>query len=241
MEKHTVFISHAHADNALCDAYAKELANLGLDVWYDQANMEYAQLISETIGHELKQRTALVIMLTPNAVKSAWVNLEIATFLAYWTKDHSKRLILPVMLADCESPPLLESFKRIDVSIMTQQEAIETIARTLGAEVRVNAERVMAHLDDAFGRTKHDDEPQLSSAGASYSKPAQPQDRETLCRQIPASLSTWLQRIWNQPKDPESLRRQILDDLRHGRITLDDAERRLSHLRKRSHLNGVAN
>jgi hypothetical protein len=55
-------------------------------------------------------------------------------------------------------------------------------------------------------RIEHDDEPQAGGAGASYGEPAQPQDRD-------------------------ALRRQTLEDLRNGRITLDDAERRLNDLR----------
>lgn len=134
MEKRTVFISHAHADNALCDPYAKALSDLELDVWYDRTNMEYAKLISDVIGRELKKRTAFVVFLTPSAVASAWVQLEIDTYLSFWTKDREGRIILPVMLSDCEVPPLLHSFKRVDASLMSRDEVIDAIARTLGVE-----------------------------------------------------------------------------------------------------------
>jgi hypothetical protein len=38
------------------------------------------------------------------------------------------------MLSDCELPPLLQPFKRIDASLMTPDEVINAIARTLGVE-----------------------------------------------------------------------------------------------------------
>lgn len=134
MEKRAAFISHAHADNVLCDSYASALSALGIDVWYDRTNMEYAQLIAEEIGRELRDRTAFVVFLTPNAVASRWVKLEIGTFLHYWTKEPDKRIIVPVVLADCEVPPLLESFNRIDVSLMSSEEVTDSLARLLGVE-----------------------------------------------------------------------------------------------------------
>ena len=117
--------------------------------------------------------------------------------------------------------------------------ARETDWESVGAEVRTTIERAMADLEEAFSRfgrsggpsgpgagpssgpagrpsgsgaqrvrIEHDDEPQEGAYGAGYgaSEPAQPQDRE-------------------------ALRRQTLEDLRNGRITLDDAERRLNDLR----------
>ncbi len=39
-QQHTVFVSHAHADNALCDQYVTALRARGLDVWYDRTNMQ---------------------------------------------------------------------------------------------------------------------------------------------------------------------------------------------------------
>lgn len=122
---------------------------------------------------------------------------------------------------------------------MAAKRARETDWESVGAEIRSTIERAMADLEDAFGRVRrdweprggsggsggpsgpsgrpsssgpqrvrieHDDEPQASGAGASYGEPAQPQDRD-------------------------ALRRQTLEDLRNGRITLDDAERRLNDLR----------
>ncbi len=125
---------------------------------------------------------------------------------------------------------------------MATKRARETDWESVGAEIRSTIERAMADLEDAFGRVRrdwdprggsggsggggsssgpsgrpsssgpqrvrieHDDEPQAGGAGASYGEPAQPQDRD-------------------------ALRRQTLEDLRNGRITLDDAERRLNDLR----------
>jgi hypothetical protein len=122
---------------------------------------------------------------------------------------------------------------------MAAKRARETDWESVGGEIRSTIERAMADLEDAFSRwgrsgdprgsgpaagggpagrpgnsgaqrvrIEHDDEPQEGAYGAGYgaAEPAQPQDRD-------------------------ALRRQALEDLRNGRITLDDAERRLNDLR----------
>ncbi|HEY7984485.1 MAG TPA: toll/interleukin-1 receptor domain-containing protein [Ktedonobacterales bacterium] len=131
---HTVFISHAHKDNEICDRYARQLNEWGLDVWYDRSNMEYAQVISDTIGNEIKKRTALVVLLTPNAVASKWVGLEISAYLKLWADEGGKRKIVPVLLQECELPPLLGLFKYIDATLLGEDDAMRAIARTLGVE-----------------------------------------------------------------------------------------------------------
>lgn len=135
MPKHTAFISHAHADNALCDPYAAGLKKLGIDVWYDRTNMDASQLMSDTIARELERRTALIVMLTPNAIKSKWVKLEIGAFISYWAKiDAEERVIIPVLLTECEVPPILRAFKYVDATLLGQDDAIAAIARILGVE-----------------------------------------------------------------------------------------------------------
>lgn len=135
MSQYTVFFSHAHADNDLCDVYAEKLKKLGIDVWYDRVNMDASYLIPETIGEELRKRTALVIMLTPHSTKSKWVGLEIATFLSFWAQvGDEERKIIPVRLVECEVPPILRAFKSIDATLLGQEETCALLARTLGVE-----------------------------------------------------------------------------------------------------------
>ena len=47
------FVSHAHADNDLCDRYVAALRARGIDVWYDRDNAQSGYLLSEQIEQEL--------------------------------------------------------------------------------------------------------------------------------------------------------------------------------------------
>ena len=142
MPQHTVFLSHAHLDNDLCDRYAKELKKLGLDVWYDRSNMDASSIIPETIANELHKRTALIVMLTPHAVRSKWVmRFEVGQFITFWANaGEEERVILPIMLTDCEVPPILQYYKRIDATLLGQDETVAAIAKALGVELPVIGE-----------------------------------------------------------------------------------------------------
>jgi hypothetical protein len=107
LEPRTIFVSHAHLNNAACQRYVTALQARGLDVWIDLSNLEYGQAIPQEINQQLRARTAFLVMLTPAAVASPWVELETNAYLALSRRDPT-RLLLPVLLEDCDLPPLLE-------------------------------------------------------------------------------------------------------------------------------------
>ncbi|HEX9037636.1 MAG TPA: DUF4097 family beta strand repeat-containing protein [Ktedonobacterales bacterium] len=111
--------------------------------------------------------------------------------------------------------------------------ARETDWESVGREVRTTIERAMSDLEDAFGRVRREWEPRggstaSSDAGARPSSGAQrvriEQDEQ------PDAGAAWSASA-SADQDPDAVRRQVLEDLRNGRISLDEAERRLNNLR----------
>src|SRR5689334_7536648 len=109
----STFISHAHADNALCDRYAAALRARGLDVWYDCDNAQMGHMLGNEILAELQRRSAFVLLLTQHALDSFWVNLETQTYLGLMAQERS-RLLLSVRIGPCAVPPMLNAFLWID-------------------------------------------------------------------------------------------------------------------------------
>ena len=112
--------------------------------------------------------------------------------------------------------------------------ARETDWESIGREVRSTIERAMGDLEEAFGRVRHEWEPRggasSTDAGARPSGGAQrvriEQDEE------PGAEQAWdAGAATSGAQDPDAVRRQVLEDLRNGRISLDEAERRLNGLR----------
>lgn len=133
MKKHTVFVSHAHVDNALCDRYVAALRSRGLDVWYDRNNLQAGQALSGEIQRQIQQRSAFVVMVSEVSNNSFWVNLEVDAFRNLMAHD-SSRVLLPVRIGDCEVPALMGGIKWVDALHISFEDGVNEIAQALGAD-----------------------------------------------------------------------------------------------------------
>jgi formylglycine-generating enzyme required for sulfatase activity len=115
----TVFISHAHADNARCARIADKLRARGLDVWIDLTNMQQGHDLGAEIREQLKRRTAFVLIVTATSNASHWVGLERGAYMSLANTAATcfvhgvARMILPVRLSD-EVPVILRGIQWID-------------------------------------------------------------------------------------------------------------------------------
>jgi tetratricopeptide (TPR) repeat protein len=131
-QPHTVFVSHAHADNELADQYVEALRKRGLDVWYDRTNMQVGHFLSQDIETQLRSCTALVLLITPASLASYWVRLEVGAFQSLAAQDPA-RLLLPVRIAECEMPLLMMGIMWIDAVSLGFDAAIDALAKALRA------------------------------------------------------------------------------------------------------------
>ncbi|HEY7342313.1 MAG TPA: SUMF1/EgtB/PvdO family nonheme iron enzyme [Ktedonobacterales bacterium] len=127
---HTTFVSHAHADNDLCDRYVNALRARGIDVWYDRSNAQNGHFLGEQIQQELAARSAFVLLMTEASLKSFWVRLERETYLGLMANDPS-RILLAVRIGPCQPPPMVNAFVWIDALAMPFDQAIEAITTAL--------------------------------------------------------------------------------------------------------------
>ncbi len=126
-----IFLSHAHADNALCDAYYAALRNTyGYDLWYDRMNLDVGTRLSDTIAGEIRSRQAFVVIFTPQSVGSRWVQLELATAIAL-RQQHARRLVVAVRAQPCELPSLPSDVISIDAVGRSADDVAEDLHRVL--------------------------------------------------------------------------------------------------------------
>lgn len=128
----TVFVSHAHADNELCDHYVEALRARRLDVWYDRTNMQAGHSLSSDIEAELHKRAAFVVIATPASLASQWVRSEIAAFRSL-AADDPTRLFVPVRAAPCKMPLLWADILWIDAVSIGFDAAVAELAKALRA------------------------------------------------------------------------------------------------------------
>ncbi len=129
---------------------------------------------------------------------------------------------------------------------MAAKRARETDWEAMGREVRSTVEKAMADLEDAFGRVRRDWEQPRSggsgatggatgssggSGGAQRVRIEQDEAGDVFGAGATGAAGSAFGGAAASPADRESQRRDILEQLRSGAITLDEAERRLNGLR----------
>jgi hypothetical protein len=108
-----VFLSHSSQDKDFVRRLADDLRDLGHEPWLDEWKIRVGDCIVSKIQEGLAQADYVVLVLTPEAVASGWVDREWKA--AYWSEISEKRVIvLPVLLRLCELPPLLRTKKYAD-------------------------------------------------------------------------------------------------------------------------------
>ena len=127
------FISHAHADNALCDPYATAFGRLGVPHYYDRANPQIGHDIGEALERELLAAQALIILVSPQALASPWVREEINIYFALMMREPG-RLLIPIKVEACELPPRLEARWWVDGVGRPAAEVVAEVARALDLE-----------------------------------------------------------------------------------------------------------
>ncbi|HEX5549030.1 MAG TPA: SUMF1/EgtB/PvdO family nonheme iron enzyme [Ktedonobacterales bacterium] len=131
---HSTFVSHAHADNDLCDRYVNALQARGIDIWYDRNNAQNGHFLGEQIQQELTARSAFVLLMTEASLKSFWVRLERESYLGLMATDPS-RILLAVRIGQCQPPPMVNAFVWIDALAMSFDQAIDAITDALVTSV----------------------------------------------------------------------------------------------------------
>ncbi len=129
-----VFVSHNHKDSAFCRTIVQALRDIGADPWYDEHNMGPGRL-GPTIERELRARPAFVVILSPAALASQWVEDESRWAYNLWRKEKS-RVILPVLAAPIKEGDIwlfLQDFKRIGTPGQQPYSVVEATNRTLHA------------------------------------------------------------------------------------------------------------
>lgn len=89
-QSHAIFISYSHYDQVFALRLKRSLTELGADVWMD-TDIPPGMDWSEAVGEQLAQRGLMVLIVSPDAIKSKHVTAEWQTFY-----DNDKP-ILPVM------------------------------------------------------------------------------------------------------------------------------------------------
>ncbi|MEY3173216.1 MAG: hypothetical protein RLZZ436_1130, partial [Planctomycetota bacterium] len=109
-----VFLSHATANKPRVLKLAEHLRDAGLRVWFDAWVIKPGDDIYLAVEKGLEASRVLVLCLSPEALGSAWVDLERSTAL-FRDPSNSERRFVPALLAHCQLPDTLKRYKYVDL------------------------------------------------------------------------------------------------------------------------------
>lgn len=109
-----VFVSYAQADKDVARQVAETLRHAGLDVWIDAWELKAGDSIAQRIDESISSSDVLLVLLSPSAVASQWVQKELNTALSGELRDRAITVI-PALLEDCELPPFLSDRQYLDL------------------------------------------------------------------------------------------------------------------------------
>lgn len=108
-----VFISYSHFDRAWADRLRLALEQRGLAVWFDEHNIRPGDLFAKSLEQGLRESRAVALVVSQEALSSAWVEEEYYRALSLVNSSSQLRLI-PLLLGQAQLPGFLSSRQWID-------------------------------------------------------------------------------------------------------------------------------
>ncbi len=106
-----VFISHAQEDDAFAHRLADDLCAHGWRVWIAPDSITPGETWVDAINHGLEASSTYVLVLTPSAAASPWVNTE--TNVAISLEHQRLMRFIPLDVAPSSPPPLWTAYQNV--------------------------------------------------------------------------------------------------------------------------------
>jgi hypothetical protein len=116
-EHYDVFLSYSRGDEAWVREFATTLSNSGITNWFDINEIPPGEKWQEKIEQALRESNTLVVVLSPQSVRSPWTFFELGAAVA------DKKKIIPVMAQDVaidQIPLLVRNFQMLRAQSPTE-------------------------------------------------------------------------------------------------------------------------
>lgn len=110
-----LFLSHSSLDRAFVRRLARDLAEVGVDAWFDEWELQPGDSLTGAIGQALERSRYVGLVLSPAFLKSRWGEREIDQALAR-EERRPNQLVIPLMYKRAVPPPFVEGRVYIDFS-----------------------------------------------------------------------------------------------------------------------------
>jgi len=125
-----VYISHSHADAQFAKKLGAELSKLGLEVWDSSEQLLPGDNWALKIGEALEASRAMIVLLSPDSMKSGWVRQDVEYALG--DRNYEGRIFPILVRPTADIPWILRKFPMLHADNPT--EISKQIARALKQE-----------------------------------------------------------------------------------------------------------
>jgi hypothetical protein len=140
----TTFISYSNKDRDFAVRLANDLSSNAINIFYDQFVTPGDSLVIE-LYDALKKAKYLVVVITPDYLKSQWTQLELNIALSKEAKGEMK--IVPLLLKDCDLPPSLAGKTLLNFKDQYDEPLTKLIAALKGKKVYFETKGVRNLVD----------------------------------------------------------------------------------------------
>lgn len=110
-----VFLCHSSKDKTFVRRLANDLERYGINIWIDDREIRVGDSLRETIEKGLASSDYVLVVLSNEALNRPWVKEELNAAFAI-EKERDRKVILPVLIEQCEVPIFLKDKKYADFS-----------------------------------------------------------------------------------------------------------------------------
>ena len=124
-----VFISYAHSDADQARLLVNALRTTKVTGWMDSADIAGGEAISSAVRDALKRSAAVIVLLSPRALHSEWVQFEIGAAEAL-----NKRIIPVIVSGDQieeQLPEILRNRVWIDARHRSDDDVVRDVVRAV--------------------------------------------------------------------------------------------------------------
>jgi hypothetical protein len=126
-----LFISYAHSDGDEAKQLVSALRAVNVVGWLDSADIAAGTAVASAVRDALKKSSAVVVLLSPGALHSEWVQFEIGAAEALSKK------IIPVIVAgehlEDQLPDILKGRAWIDARDRPSSEVVKELQQALAS------------------------------------------------------------------------------------------------------------
>ncbi len=210
-----IFISHNTLDDAIAGRLQQCLARIRIGsrkarVFLDDTGIDFGENFVLKVEEALSKSKVFLVLVSANSVTAPWVRLEYSVMFNL-DKAGSQGRIIPVLIGDCDPPPLLSVLKWCDLRGSGRRH--ERQLALLGARIqsllgegngRATAqtptkllERVVAHSTPPFAGPDPRDEQLISNLVRLSSKP-----NRVWCASLLDEYSVFIKRLTRENRAP---------------------------------------